>query len=150
MRVVVAGGGLAGLTAALRAVELGARVTLLEKGDRPGGSFLLSSGYVWSYRDMATYRVEAPGGDIVLQKLILDRLGSGLDWLESAGGMLLSRETGNPLTFGARFDPEQTVAALAERILASGAEILTGTALEALTENGGMLPASAHPHREEK
>src|SRR5215217_6048617 len=139
MRVVVAGGGLAGLTAALRAVELGARVTLLEKGDRPGGSFLLSSGYVWSYRDMATYRVEAPGGDIVLQKLILDRLGSGLDWLESAGGMLLSRETGNPLTFGARFDPEQTVAALAERILASGAEILTGTALEALTENGGYV-----------
>ena len=139
MRVVVAGGGLAGLTAALRAVELGARVTLLEKGDRPGGSFLLSSGYVWSYRDMATYRVEAPGGDIVLQKLILDRLGSGLDWLESAGGMLLSRETGNPLTFGARFDPEQTVAALAERILASGAEILTGTALEALTEDEGYV-----------
>src|SRR5215218_226701 len=139
MRVVVAGGGLAGLTAALRAVELGARVTLLEKGDRPVGFFLLSSGYVCSYRDMATYRVEAPGGDIVLQKLILDRLGSGLDWLESAGGMLLSRETGNPLTFGARFDPEQTVAALAERILASGAEILTGTALEALTENGGYV-----------
>jgi succinate dehydrogenase/fumarate reductase flavoprotein subunit len=139
MRLVVAGGGLAGLTAALRAVELGARVTLLEKGDRPGGSFLLSSGYVWSYRDMATYRVEAPGGDIVLQKLILDRLGSGLDWLESAGGMLLSRETGNPLTFGARFDPEQTVAALAERILASGAEILTGTALEALTDDGGRV-----------
>src|SRR5215203_1065927 len=139
MRLVVAGGGLAGLTAALRAVELGARVTLLEKGDRPGGSFLLSSGYVWSYRDMATYRGEAPGGDIVLQKLILDRLGSGLDWLESAGGVLLSRETGNPLTFGARFDPEQTVAALAERILASGAEMLTGTALEALTEDAGRV-----------
>jgi fumarate reductase flavoprotein subunit len=139
MRLVVAGGGLAGLTAALRALELGARVTLLEKGDRPGGSFLLSSGYVWSYRDMATYRVEAPGGDIVLQKLILDCLGSGLDWLERAGGMLLSRETGNPLTFGARFDPEQTVAALAERILASGAEILTGTALEALTEDEGYV-----------
>src|SRR5215213_5406332 len=139
MRVVVAGGGLAGLTAALRAVELGARVTLLEKGDRPGGSFLLSSGYVWSYRDMATYRVEAPGGDIVLQKLILDRLGSGLEWLERAGGMLLSRETGNPLTFGARFDPQQTVAALVERILASGAEILAGTAIEALTEDAGRI-----------
>ena len=137
MRIVVAGGGLAGLTAALRAAELGAHVTLLEKGDRPGGSFLLSSGYVWSYRDMPTYRREAPGGDTVLQEQILDRLGSGLDWLESAGGVLLSRETGNPLTFGARFDPEQTVAALAERILNSGAEILTGTALEALTEDAG-------------
>ena len=75
MRVVVAGGGLAGLTAALRAVELGARVTLLEKGDRPGGSFLLSSGYVWSYKDMPTYRREAPDGDATLQKLILEELG---------------------------------------------------------------------------
>jgi succinate dehydrogenase/fumarate reductase flavoprotein subunit len=139
VRIVVAGGGLAGLTAALRAVELGARVTLLEKGDRPGGSFLLSSGYVWSYGDMPTYRSEAPGGDIVLQKQILDRLGSSLEWLDNAGGVLLSRETGNPLTFGARFDPEQTVAAMAERILASGAEILTGTALEALTENAGRI-----------
>ena len=139
MRIVVAGGGLAGLTAAMRAVELGARVTLLEKGDRPGGSFLLSSGYIWSYGDMPTYRREAPGGDVVLQKQILDRLGSGLGWLESAGGVLLSRETGNPLTFGARFEPGQTVAALAERILASGAEILTGTALEALTEDAGRI-----------
>src|ERR671911_1581033 len=138
-RVVIAGGGLAGLTAALRATELGARVTLLEKGDRPGGSFLLSSGYVWSYRNMATYCREAPGGDIVLQKQLLDRLGSSLGWLESAGGVLLARETGNPLTFGARFDPEQTVAALAERILASGAEILTGTALETLTEDEGRI-----------
>jgi succinate dehydrogenase/fumarate reductase flavoprotein subunit len=135
VRVVIAGGGLAGLTAALCAAELGARITLLEKGDQPGGSFLLSSGYVWSYRDMPTFRRQAPGGDTVLQKQILDRLGSGLDWLESAGGALLSRETGNPLTFGARFDPEQTVTALVERIRASGGEILMGTALEALKED---------------
>jgi succinate dehydrogenase/fumarate reductase flavoprotein subunit len=139
VRVAVAGGGLAGLTAALRAVDLGASVTLLEKGDRPGGSFLLSSGYIWSYRDMPTYRREAPGGDIALQELILNRLGFGLEWLERAGGILLSRETGNPLTFGARFDPGQTVAALAERILASGARSLTGTALEALAEDAGRI-----------
>ena len=139
MRIVVAGGGLAGLAAALRATELGARVVLLEKGERPGGSFLLSSGYVWSYRDMPTFRGAAPGGDATLQKLILDRLGQGLDWLGSEGGALLSRETGNPLTFGARFDPERTVTALVERIRASGGEILTGTALEALTEDAGRI-----------
>ena len=139
MRVVVAGGGLAGLTAALRAMELGARVTLLEKGDRPGGSFLLSSGYVWSYKDMPTYRREAPDGDATLQKLILEELASGLDWLEGAVGTVLLRETGNPLTFGARFDPGQTVAALVERIRASGAEILADTALETLTEEAGRI-----------
>ncbi len=135
MRVVVAGGGLAGLTTALRATELGARVILLEKGERPGGSFVHSSGYVWSYRDMQTFRFEAPGGDAALQRLILERLESGLNWLEDSGGVLLSRETGNPLTFGARFDPEQTVANLAGRVRDSGGEILTNTALEALLKD---------------
>jgi len=134
LRVLIAGGGLAGLIAALRATELGARVTLLEKGDSPGGSFVYSSGYVWSYMDLPTYRREAPGGEATLQKLILERLGSCLTWLEDAGGALLSRETGNPLTFGARFDPERTVQALVDRIEASGGEILLSTALEGLLE----------------
>ena len=135
MRVVIAGGGLAGLTAALRATELGAQVTLLEKGERPGGSFVYSSGYVWSYVDLPTYRREASGGEATLQKLILERLGSCLTWLEDAGGVLLSRETGNPLTFGGRFDPERTVQALVDRIEATGGEILTETALEGLLED---------------
>ena len=56
MRVTVAGGGLAGLVAARRALELGAHVTLLEKGDRLGGSFVYSSGYIWTYRDLPTFR----------------------------------------------------------------------------------------------
>jgi fumarate reductase flavoprotein subunit len=134
LRVVIVGGGLAGLTAALRATELGAQVTLLEKGDRPGGSFVYSSGYVWSYVDLPTFRREAPGGDVTLQRLILERLGSCLVWLEDAGDALLSRETGNPLTFGARFDPERTVLALVDRIVASGGEIHLDTALEGLLE----------------
>ncbi len=135
MRVVIAGGGLAGLTAALRARELGAQVTLLEKGASPGGSFVYSSGYVWSYVDLPTFRREAPGGDAVLQWLILERLGSSLTWLEDAGGTLFARETGNPLTFGARFDPERTVSALVDRIEAFGGEIITDTAFETLLED---------------
>ncbi len=135
MRVIIAGGGLAGLTAALKAAELGARVTLLEKGDDPGGSFVYSSGYIWSYVDLPTFRREAPGGDAVLQGLILGRLASCLTWLQDEGGVLLSRGTGNPLTFGARFDPAQTVSALMERLEASGGELSTDTAFEALLDD---------------
>ncbi len=137
MHIIVVGGGLAGLVAALRAVELGARTTLLEKGGRLGGSFVYSSGYVWSYKDLRTFRQEAPGGDIVLQELILERLKPGLDWLEGFGAPVLTRETGNPLTFGARFDPERTVATLAEHITASGGRVLLRTALAALVEGTG-------------
>jgi fumarate reductase flavoprotein subunit len=135
VRVVIAGGGLAGLTAALRATELGAQVTLLEKGAGPGGSFVYSSGYIWSYVDLPTFSREAPGGDAILQRLIFERLGSCLAWLEGAGGDLIARETGNPLTFGARFDPERTVSALVDRLEATGGEMLTDTALEALLED---------------
>ena len=153
MHVIVAGGGLAGLTAALRAIELGARVTLLEKGDRPGGSFIYSSGYIWSYKDLHTFRREAPGGDPALQKLVLERLEVSLDWLEDLGIPALTRETGNPLTFGVRFDPEQTVAMLANRIVASGGRILVGAALDGLVEGpegriGGVWMASGEKRPE--
>ncbi len=129
MRIIVGGGG---LVATLRVTQLGARVTLLEKGDRLGGSLIYSSGYTWSYRDLETFRREAPAGDPTLQKLILECLEESLDWLEDLGVTILTPETGNPLTFGARLDPKQTVATLAERITASEGLILMGTALDGL------------------
>ena len=103
---------MAGLAAAARAAELGARVTVYEKGDRPGGSMLLSSGVVWRYRDFERFRAECPGGDPELQRLVYERLDSDLAWLESLGAPALARETGNPLTSGVRFDPRDLTAAL--------------------------------------
>ena len=75
---------MAGLVAAARLRELGVEATVLEKGDRPGGSMLLSSGVVWRHRSLADFRAECPAGDPALQALIVDRLDDGLDWLESA------------------------------------------------------------------
>ncbi len=144
MHVIVAGGGLAGLVAALQAIELGAQVTLLEKGDRLGGSFIYSSGYVWSYRDLRTLRREAPGGEISLQRLILERLQTDVAWLEDRSVPVLARETGNPMTIGVRFDPKPTVAALADRIAASGVRILLGTALTGLVQHSTGRITGAH------
>ena len=137
MKAIIVGGGLAGLVAALSAAELGARVTLFEKGARLGGSLVYSSGYVWSYKDLPTFRREAPGGDVTLQSLILERLEDGLGWLEERGVPALTRDTGNPLTFGARLDPERTVTTLADLIAASGGQILLGAALRSLQRGPG-------------
>src|SRR3954451_19424732 len=103
--LVVAGAGMAGLVAAARAGELGASVDVFEKGDRPGGSMLMSSGFVWRHREFDTFRAECPGGDPELQRLAHERLGRALDGLEGMGAPVEERDTGNPLTVGRRFNP---------------------------------------------
>jgi fumarate reductase flavoprotein subunit len=108
---------MAGLVAAARARELGAQPVVYEKGTRVGGSMLLSSGFVWRYRDFETFREQCPGGDPVLQRLILERFDEALDWLEAQGVELATRETGNPLTVGGRFAPSQLVSVLARDVL---------------------------------
>ena len=113
--LVVAGAGMGGLVAAARATELGARVLVLEKGDRPGGSALLSSGVIWRYRDLASFRTECPRGDAALQGRIVDRLDADLVWLESLGAPVVERTTGNPNTVGARFDSRGMIEAVARR-----------------------------------
>ena len=113
MDVVVAGAGMAGLVAAARARELGASVTVYEKGSRAGGSMLLSSGFAWRHRDFETFRAECPGGDPELQRVLFEQLDDALDWLEALGVPVLERDTGNPLTSGLRFDTRALVRALA-------------------------------------
>jgi fumarate reductase flavoprotein subunit len=113
--IVVAGAGMAGLVAAARARELGASVSLYEKGDRPGGSALLSSGFVWRYRSWETFREQCPGGDPALQRLVWERLDDALAWLEGLGAPVRSRDTGNELTTGCGFEPAGLVEALVRR-----------------------------------
>src|SRR5918999_1049610 len=103
--LVVAGAGMAGLVAAARARELGADVLVHEKGDRPGGSMLLSSGVIWRYREWERFRAECPGGDQGLQRVVWEGLDEALGWLERLGAPVVARETGNPRRGGLRFDP---------------------------------------------
>ena len=88
---------------------------------------LLSSGVVWRYREFERFRAECPGGDQSLQRTVHERLDGGLQWLESLGASDLARDTGNPDTFGLRFD----TGGLTEALLRAGGELRLG---EALTE----------------
>ena len=104
---------MAGLAAAARAVELGLRPLVLEKGSPPGGSMLLSSGVIWRYSSPEAFRVECPSGDPSLQELIVSRLDEALVWLETLGAPVIERETGNARTVGVRFDTGGLTDALA-------------------------------------
>jgi fumarate reductase flavoprotein subunit len=116
---------MAGLVAAARARELGTQPLVFEKGDRPGGSMLLSSGVIWRYRSFEDFRAECPGGDPALQRLVFERLDEGIAWLESLGAPVVERETGNPRTVGKRFDPS----GLTEALVRAGGQIRLGEAL---------------------
>jgi len=75
---------------------------------------LLSSGVIWRHRSFEAFREDCPGGDPVLQRLIVERLDDALDWLERTAVPTTQRETGNPRTIGRRFDPRQLTDALAK------------------------------------
>jgi fumarate reductase flavoprotein subunit len=107
---------MAGLVAAARARELGAEPVVYEKGSRAGGSMLLSSGFAWRYRSLDIHLEQCPGADKRLAMAIVEQFDEALEWLESLGVELLTRETGNPLTVGARFDPKQLVRVLGRDI----------------------------------
>jgi succinate dehydrogenase/fumarate reductase flavoprotein subunit len=96
---------MAGLSAAVRARELGGAPVVFEKGTRPGGSMLLSSCVIWRFREWDDFRAECPGGDELLQRVVWERLDEGIAWLESLGAPIVQHETGNPRTIGKRFDP---------------------------------------------
>jgi fumarate reductase flavoprotein subunit len=132
--LIVAGAGMGGLAAAAEAARLGARAAVYEKGDRAGGSMLLSSGVVWRHREFERFRAECPDGDPALQRMLFDRLDADLAWLESLGAQALERATGNPLTTGVRFDTRPLTEAL---VAAADVEIRFG---EPLTDAPGDVP----------
>jgi fumarate reductase flavoprotein subunit len=107
---------MAGLVCAARARELGLAPRVLEKGTRPGGSMLLSSGVVWRHLEWEDFRAECPDGDEALQRLIWERLDDALGWLVSLGAEPVWEDTENPRTTGKRFDPRALTALLARDV----------------------------------
>lgn len=129
---------MAGLCAAARARELGADVLVLDRGDRPGGSMRLSSGFVWRHESFDGFRSECPDGDPELQRVVFDRLDEGLGWLDSLGAPVVTRETGNPRTRGARFDPD----GLTRALVAAAGRIELGAPLRELPSDAPVVLAT--------
>ena len=100
--VLVIGGGIAGLSAAIEAAEAGAKVVVLEKLDRLGGSSVTSGGYVYGTgsrmnsdesidgyhpEDMVAYYNERTGGDMDVEMVTYwaEHSGETVNWLMDQG-----------------------------------------------------------------
>lgn len=137
--VVIAGAGMAGLVAAAHVREKGGRALVLEKGDRPGGSMLLSSGVVWRHREFRQFRAECPEGDVKLQRLVHERLDTHIEWLTGLGVRVRAPSTGNPETVGVRFDAASLTETLARQ---AGDDIRLGQALVDLPSQTPLILAT--------
>jgi succinate dehydrogenase/fumarate reductase flavoprotein subunit len=130
---------MAGLCAALTALEAGARVVTVEKGTRFGGTMRISSGLIWTFREMRQLREEVPGGDEALHQLVVEGLADGHDWLAGHGVELGPERDFMWYGRGRPSDPPQMTQALVERVAALGGELRLGTAMGSLVESGGEV-----------
>jgi succinate dehydrogenase/fumarate reductase flavoprotein subunit len=137
--VVIAGAGMAGLCAAITALEAGARVTVVEKGNRAGGTMRLSSGLIWTFREKEQLRIDVPGGDAALQDLVVDGLWEGLDWLEARDVELSDQRELMWYGSGRLSSPPQMTATLVERLVQLGGDLRLETPLIGLRETGGRV-----------
>ena len=83
--LLVIGGGLAGMTVAARASQLGASVVVVEASDHVGGSAALSEGFVWTAPDEETFRREDPDGNVEQFLAMRSEFDHTLDWVRDLG-----------------------------------------------------------------
>jgi succinate dehydrogenase/fumarate reductase flavoprotein subunit len=129
--VVVCGAGMAGLCAAVTALDAGARVLVVEKGPAPGGSMRMSGGTLWTAPTMEIMERYVPGGDRERQRQLVDNLADGVAWLESLG-IGWTGTIALPRQVGREFDTHAFTDHMAGLVAAKGGEIRTSTAVDGL------------------
>ncbi|MFA7667415.1 MAG: FAD-dependent oxidoreductase [Burkholderiaceae bacterium] len=168
--VLVVGAGGAGLSAAIAAAEAGARVVILEKAERPGGTTSLSVGSITAagtalqaragiadtadahYEDMDLLPGQSADRDQpALRRVLVDEVGATVDWLESLGVVFVG-----PFSEAPHRLPRMHVALpnsrtfafhLEKRCRELGIPILCRVAVESLVfENGAVAGLVARTH----
>ncbi len=132
--VVVVGGGLSGLAAAVAAREQGASVIALEKGAEPGGSFALAGGYLWTFTSLEDYRKAVPKGDLELGRLLVEDFGTCVDWLLEQGAKLE-----DPIESFSPDDRSVDLGAVARRLTPDPVSAGVMPLTRALRDKGGEL-----------
>ena len=82
--LLVIGAGMAGATAAARAVQKGASVVVVDKAPAIGGSAVYA-GFVWTAPTIEVMRRENPGADPALGARLVEGFEPALEWVRSLG-----------------------------------------------------------------
>jgi succinate dehydrogenase/fumarate reductase flavoprotein subunit len=138
--VLVIGGGMAGLTAAVRSIKAGARVMLVEVAETVGGSAQYA-GYLWTAPDRETMGRVNPRGEPALRNKVVDDLDLGLDWIRSLG--VQCKDAVLMLGFGRghQFDTHQYIAECQQIIRADGELLTRSTTRSLINEEHAVVGA---------
>ena len=132
---------MAGLAAAVTAAQAGARVTVVEKSARPGGSAAMSAGIVWTAPDFQTLRRVVPGGDPALGRALIDGFWPAVERVRSAGVSVSDRWEGQ-MGFGSavRVDIAALLTVWQNQITsAAGHLLMRSAARKLLTDETGKV-----------
>lgn len=151
--VIVAGAGIGGLCAALRAREKGASVAIIEKAETIGGSAAASGGTIWCAKNIDEWLKVQPNGDIALGTALIDHFYTGIEWLRKQGVSLQARED-KPYKFQRtiyQFTPDARTALeiLGYQFQHIGGTILTHTGLTGLIGGNGKPVTGVRTTRSE-
>jgi succinate dehydrogenase/fumarate reductase flavoprotein subunit len=130
--LLVLGAGLAGLSAAARALEKGASVVVVEKGPAVGGSAVYA-GFLWTTPTLEVMREINPDGDPELCARLVNGYHGAVDWVRSLGVDVKPPVTVLGYGRGVETDMTGLIAACERRVRDSDrGELLLGTKTERL------------------
>ncbi len=147
--VVVAGGGIGGLAAAVSAVEAGSKVVLVEASNKVGGTSRFAAGAFGPRfgTDWEVVKKKAPASDPVLGKYIVENWDSYVEWITDMGLATEKLSESSPyLWMGGKRDEAQGSKSFTDEYLQQfgqifadkGGTTLTGTrAVKVLTDETG-------------
>lgn len=139
--VLVIGGGMAGLTAAARAVHNGARAIVVESNDALGGNGRYA-GYIWTAPSREVMAEWNPDGSETLRNALVDGFPVGVQWIRDLG--VTVGEAQKQLAFGVghQFDTNHYIDRCKAEVLTRGEVLLKTETTSLLTaEDGAVLGA---------
>src|SRR5690554_4507087 len=83
--ILIIGGGMSGLSAAIVASQAHVRCILVEKSKEIGGSSKLSAGMFWAPRDVETAHKTIPFGEPDLQAKMVSEHADAVRWMKENG-----------------------------------------------------------------